>query len=96
MSKFYKTRVYLFFVLLLYFSNYCFGQQSSLWPKIVPLKSTVIFPTPQKSVIVIRPDFMNKHQGYVCKQEWKLEKRTKVPIRLRLGSLEYVNKMEGK
>ena len=34
--------------------------------------------------------------GWVCRQEWKLEKFTGVPFRLRLGSKEQVDWLEGK
>lgn len=44
----------------------------------------------------VAPDFISQNQGFICKQEWLLEKKTGLPLRLRLGSLDYVNKLEGK
>ena len=36
------------------------------------------------------------HWGFMCIGEYKLEQKTGVPFRFRLGSLDYVNKLEGK
>jgi hypothetical protein len=44
----------------------------------------------------IRPDFYNTQLGFFCRQEWKIEKSARIPFRFRLGSIDYVNKMEGK
>jgi hypothetical protein len=34
--------------------------------------------------------------GIFCKQEWKFEKTIKIPLRIRVGSLQQCNWLEGK
>ena len=34
--------------------------------------------------------------GYMCKAEFKLEQKIRLPLKFRLGNLDYVNALEGK
>ena len=44
----------------------------------------------------LSPGFYVQCLGYFCRQEIRLEKMTSIPIRFRLGGLDYVNWLEQK
>lgn len=44
----------------------------------------------------IAPDFILKHWGVFCIGEYRLQQKTGLPLRFRIGSLDYVNQLEGK
>jgi hypothetical protein len=43
----------------------------------------------------IAANFYTTQTGFFCNQERALEKKTKIPLRFRLGSLSYTEQLEG-
>lgn len=41
-------------------------------------------------------DYYQQHFGFFCKHEWNWEKQTKMPVKLRLGTYQQAQRMEGK
>lgn len=48
------------------------------------------------SCSVIAADYYTQGFGFFCKKELQFEKATKIPLRFRLGTLQYNNYLEGK
>ncbi len=49
-----------------------------------------------KPVSTLQPNLYTKDFGFFCRKELQFEKTTKIPFRLRLGSLEQCNRLEQK
>ena len=45
---------------------------------------------------IIRPDFYTQNFGFFCKKELQLEKMTRIPVKIRLGSVQQCDWLEGK
>jgi len=98
-----KIKFYLFILSLLYFSFLGYGQSGKAIPvevdsthavrSLVELKALVL-----KGEEVQRTGTVNvptAHRALFCRFDDKLDKK-KIPLRMRLGSLEEVNRMESK
>jgi hypothetical protein len=44
----------------------------------------------------LKYDYYESSLGYFCRKELQIEKMTRLPLRFRLGSLQEVNRLEGK
>lgn len=45
---------------------------------------------------LVAPDNYTQHLGFFCRQEWKMEKATKIPIKIRVGTNEQCSFLEQK
>lgn len=62
---------------------------SSATPLYKPLSNSLLTSPLQKTTYQQSPSFF-------CRKEWQFEKATSIPLRLRLGSLEYTDYLEQK
>ncbi len=60
------------------------------------LSLPLLLPNIQDKDKSVPADFYTRNFGFFCKQELIIEKYTRLPIRLRLGSLQQCNFYEGK
>jgi hypothetical protein len=101
-------RFYYFLIVsgLLFFGENIFGQPAPVAPTAA--RDTTLFPhlsvLEERSVLrsnVLSPspvpaDHYAKNLAFFCRQELKFEKAVRVPLRVRIGSLDECNRLEGK
>lgn len=77
-------------------SSVIFNNSVKIFPAVSVLKKE------KKNMILVSVggtiggNYYLQHLGFFCKKELMLEKAIKIPIRIRLGSLQQCNYLEGK
>lgn len=60
-------------------------------PKIIYFNTAPAFP-----LVKVPGNFYTENMGFFCKKELALQKLTTIPIKFRLGSVQYCDALEGK
>lgn len=81
-------------VLLVLLVGTSYGQQLTSVNETDTLPYLRSFTSGIKLLNPLEKNFYTKNLGFFCQQELLLQKKTTLPIYLRLGTLEYVNKFE--
>ena len=82
-------------VFMLMFVTTCFAQKNKPVPGF-SLRNEIIYKKDSLKINPVQPGFYTKNLTFFCKKELQIEKTTGIPLRLRLGSLDYTNYLERK
>ena len=84
---------------MIFVEKLAFAQKNDYFKKdtlaIQHISTTSTFPS-NPLLKSIPENYYLQNIGVICKQEWKFEKATKIPLRIRMGSLQQCNWLEGK
>ena len=72
------------------------GRYKDTHHKIYLRKREAMTQDEKEKMKLYKRNYYLQNIGLFCKQEWKFEKATKIPLRIRLGSLQQCNWLEGK
>jgi hypothetical protein len=76
--------------------NHFLLKNKSFFTDSIPFVFSSVFNIKSYNKQTISSDFAICNYGFFCKQELKIEKATKLPLRIRIGSLQQCNYYEGK
>ena len=81
------------FVLIFFISGMGYAQTSPVYVTVKDFAKDSLSKTP---IRLVPEDNYSKGLTFFCRNEWLLEKKTGVPFRFRLGSVDQVDRLEGK